>query len=361
MPLVWWLMAGASLRTRWLVSAAWVSLWAMVYALMTLIPLGAHGYRWWVPIIGPSLLIGLATGALAVWTGRSVLESYAVELDGLTVEQRRQLSRVWRRGAVPSDPAVLIAAVRLHDLGEHYRLARRRRRTTGALMGGIGAVLLLITALGEHHRFNPFALGYLVIGVTLLATPTAAALRAKRREPRLAELRAAAQSDPDVAAAVARPARPAGPPTRTHLLWWAVAATTIALAAFGGIEVAKTLTPHRAGCRAVDAVVDEVYSQRDQLFAADAVGPSGPPLSQYRQLADSLRHHAGDADGDPATAPSLDRIADLAAHVLTVVEQARDTAPSGAAIPLADSQIAYFDTLDQLAAEERRAQEQCRR
>lgn len=56
-----------------------------------------------------------------------------MELDGLSVEQRRQLSRVLRRGAVPSDPAVLTAAVRLHDLGEHYRLARRRRRTTGAL------------------------------------------------------------------------------------------------------------------------------------------------------------------------------------------------------------------------------------
>lgn len=34
---------------------------------------------------------------------------------------------------MPSDPAVLTAAVSLHDLGEHYRLARRRRRTTGAL------------------------------------------------------------------------------------------------------------------------------------------------------------------------------------------------------------------------------------
>ena len=85
---MWWLMAGASLRTRWLVSAAWVSLWAMAYALMTLIPLGAHGYRWWVPIISVSLLIGLATGALAVWTGRSVLESYAVELDAMAADAR---------------------------------------------------------------------------------------------------------------------------------------------------------------------------------------------------------------------------------------------------------------------------------
>ena len=115
MPLVSWLMAGASLRTRWLVSAVWVSLWAMVYALMTLIPLGAHGYRWWVPIIGASLLIGLAHGSVG-GLDRAVRPG----------ELRGGVGRPVRRAASAAVPSVAAWRGAVGPRGAHRRGASAR-------------------------------------------------------------------------------------------------------------------------------------------------------------------------------------------------------------------------------------------
>lgn len=88
------------------------------------------------------------------------------------------------------------------------------------------------------------------------------------------------------------------------------------------------------------------------------MGPGGPPLSQYQQWAESMRRHATEAGGDPATAPHLDRIADLAAQAVTAVEKARQP---GSGTLSADNQSTYLGALSELVAEEDPAQEQCRR
>lgn len=350
-------MAVASPRTRALVTAGWAFVWSLGYAATTLVPLGVHGYRWWVPIVGSALLIGLALGLLTVWTDRSVPGSYAPVLEGLTTDQRQQVSRVWQRGPVPSDPAVLTAVLRLHAVFVRQRQGNRRRRITGAVLVGLGTVILATSAFSEAHQVSFSAVMFLLIGVFIVAAPTATAIQAKRRHPRLAQLNAAAQSDPAVAAAVARPAAPV-PATRGQRVRWAAAAITLAAIGVGALESAQAMSPHRAGCRAVDAVVKEIYQDRGYLLADDAVGPGGASVSRFQQWSESMRRHATEADGDPTTTPHLDRIADLAAQAVTVVEQAREP---GSVTPLADSQNTYLGILNQLVAEEGPAQDQCRR
>jgi hypothetical protein len=71
-----------------------------------------------------------------------------------------------------------------------------------------------------------------------------------------------------------------------------------------------------------------------------------------------MRRYATEADDDPAVASHLDRIAELAALAVSVVEQARQP---GSVTPLADSQSTYLATVSQLVAEEGPAQKLCRR
>lgn len=355
----WWL-AVAPPRTRWLFSAGWAFVWSLGYAAATLTPLGAHGYRWWVPIIGFTLLMALAIAVLTMLLDRSTASGYRAVLDGLTSEQRRQVGRVWGRGPVPTDPAVLTAALRLHDLLERQRQGNRRRRITGVVLVGIATVMLVATAISQHHTVSGSAVLFLLLGVMMVAAPTATALRARRQQPRLAQLRAAAQSEPTVAATVSRPTPPVPSVTGRHRLQWAAAVVTIAVIYVGALVIAMELTPHRAGCRAVNAAVKEIYQDRNTLLTANAVAPNGPPLSQFQQWADSLRRHAAEAASDPATAPRLDRIADLAAQAVTLVDQARRDAQTNS-LSATDRQSTYLDIVSQLVAEEGAAQGECRR
>jgi len=121
-------------------------------------------FRWWVPIVGFSLGMALVTGAVVAWSERGVAASYAAVLEGLTTNQRRQIAQVWRPGAVPSDPAVLTAALRLHDLAERYRLGKRRRRTVGAVLVCIATVMLVATVVSARHTFSASTLMFLLVG-----------------------------------------------------------------------------------------------------------------------------------------------------------------------------------------------------
>lgn len=358
---MWWVMIGASSRTRWLLHAVWGFGWTAGYAALTLIPLGVQGYRWWAPIIGFALLAGLAVGALAAWMDRRVVASYAAVLDGLTADQRGQVTRIWRRGPVPTDPMVLTAALRLHDLSESYRRGNQSRRKTGVVLIVIATVLLVVSTFGTDRHVPGTALGFLAIGAFLVAAPTATALRARRLQPRLAQLRAAAQSDPVVAAAVAQPVASAAPLTRGQRLRWVVAVLALVGVCVGALEIAIAVSPHRVGCRAVNAVVTEVYRGRDDLLAADAVGPAGPSLARYQEWSDSLRRMAADGDSDPDAGLYLHRIAVFAAQIVGVVERARQPDQAGSATALAESQHTYFVLIKALVDEEGYAQEHCRR
>jgi hypothetical protein len=63
------------------------------------------------------------------------------------------------------------------------------------------------------------------------------------------------------------------------------------------------------------------------VFAANALGPDGPPLSKYQDWSDSLRRRATEADSDPETALYLHRIAVVAANIVGVVERSRQLDP----------------------------------
>lgn len=356
-----WRLAVSSPRTRCWFSAGWGFLWCFGYASVTLIPLGARGYRWWLPIVGFSLLVGLSTGALTAWMERGVAASYAAVLDGLSADQRRQVAKVWRSGPVPTDSAVVIAVLRLHGLLDRYRQASRSRRVAGTVLVGIATVMLVAAAIADRHAVSPSAVMFLLLGVLMVAAPTATALRSRRQRPRLAELRAAAQAGPVVAAAVAQPVAAAAPLTRAERVRWTVAAVFLAAVCVVALQVAMTHSPRRTACRAVNAVVSEIYRDRDSLFAAGALGPDGPPLSEYQDWSESLRRRASEADSDPATALYLHRIAVLGAQIVGVVERARQLGQADSATTLADNQRAYVAFIDALVAEEGHALDQCRR
>lgn len=355
-----WRLAVASPRTRCLFNAVWAFIWSFGYASASLIPLGVGGYRWWAPIIGFSLLVGLSIGALTAWMEQGVAASFAAVLDGLSTHQRRQVATVWRRGPAPTDPAVLIAVLRLHDLLHRYRQANRKRRVVGVVLVVIATAMLVAAAIVDRHAVSPSAVTFLLLGVLMVAAPTAASLRSRRQEPRLAALRATAQADPGVAAAVAQPAQAATPLTRAQRVGGTVAAVVLAVVYVVALQVAMAYSPRRTACRAVDAVVSEIYRDRDSLFAADALVPDGPPLSTYREWSDSLRRRATGADSDAGTALHLYRISVLGANIVGVVERARRPDQADDLAAFAENQRAYRALIQALVDEEGYALAKCR-
>ncbi|TQK31852.1 hypothetical protein FBY28_4897 [Arthrobacter sp. SLBN-53] len=355
--MIWWLVA-ASPRVRILFNAGWALLWSLGYGAATLVPLGVHGVGWWLSIVGVSVLVAVAVAVLTAWSSSRFGASTEAVLGSLNADQRRQVARVWRRGPVPADPVVLTAALRLHDIVESSRQATRRSRIVAGSLIGAGVVMILVGAALSKFRTLPGSGPVLVALAVVAVVLGASALGARRRRPRLAHLRAVAQSDPEVAAAVAQ-ADPA-PVTRAQRLRWAIAVFALVGVWTSMLKIGVWMSPHRAGCRAVTAVVGEVYHNRYVLLRADAVKAGGPALSQFQELSDSLRRKA-DGDYDADTALHLDRIAVLAVQAVGVVERARQ--PENATSPdaLADNRHAYLVLLDALMDEEEAAQEQCRR
>lgn len=355
--MIWWLVA-ASPRVRILFNAGWALLWSVGYGAATLVPLGAHGVGWWLAIVGVSVLLAVAVAAVTAWSSRRFGASTEAVLSRLTADQRQQVARVWRRGPVPADPVVLTAALCLYDIVESSRQATRRSRIVAGFLIGAGVVMILVGAALSKFRTLPASGPVLVALAVVIAVLGASALGARRRRPRLAQLRAAAQSDPEVAVAVAQ-ADPATV-TRAHRLRWAIAIFAVVGVWTSAIQIGVWMSPHRAGCRAVTAVVGEVYHNRYVLLRADAVKPGGPALSQFHEISDFLRRKA-DGDYDADIAIHLERIAVLAAQAVGVVERARQ--PENATSPdaLADNRHAYLVLLNALVDEEEAAQERCRR
>ncbi|MEH3131593.1 MAG: hypothetical protein PGN27_16720 [Mycolicibacterium neoaurum] len=256
---------------------------------------------------------------------------------------------------MPADPVVLTAALRLYDIVESSRPASRRPRIVAWSLVGAGVALVLVGA--ALTKFRALSGPVLVALVVIVVMVGASAVGARRRRPRLAQLRAAAQSDPEVAAAVGQ-ADPSAV-TKAQRLRWAIVVFVTGGVWSGVLQIGVWMSPHRAGCRAVDAVVGEVYDNRDVLLGADALKPDGPALSRFQDVSDSLRHSA-DSDYDADIALRLDRIAVLAAQAVGVVERARQPDQANSPDALADNQHAYNVLLNALVDEELDAQQQCR-
>lgn len=354
-----WRLAVASPRTRCGFSAGWGFLWCLGYASVTLIPLGARGYRWWLPIVGFSLLVGLSTGALTAWMERGVAASYAAAPDGLSADQRRQVAKVWRRGPVPTDPAVLIAVLRLHGLLDRYRQASRSRRVAGAVLVGIATVMRVAASVADRHAVSQSAVMFLLLGVLMVAAPTATALRSRRQQPRLAELRAAAQADPVVAAAVAQPGGGGTPDPGA-----ASAVDRCSCRPGGGVrrgapsrhdaQPPPYRVPSGQRCRVGDL-------PRPRFAVRRRCARTGrPAVVEVSGLVGLVAAQGSEADSDPETALYLHRIAVLGAQIVGGVERVRRPGQADPATTLAGNQRADVALIDALVAEEGYALDQCR-
>lgn len=355
---MWVWAVRCSKRARWIVLSAWCGLWLPGYSALQLIRYGygSHQWAWWLLWAAASAGLCLLIGWFSVVNGRQVLATQREAIAGLDQQQRRQLARVWRRGPVPEDPAVLAAALRFHDLSEQYRRRSLRRRKVAAAIALLYVPILIWAYLAHQVTVaGVLMVAYWAIFGFFSLWPD---LRAKLRRPRLTELHAAAQQDPSVSVAVAD--RITAAPRPKMRRWMVAVIVVVAVAYAGTVVVAIEFSPKKRGCRAADSVIDRLYTERD-WFWTNNIGGGGRPLEDYQQLAKRLRRYASDVGDYTAVAPHMNRIADLVDQEVVLVGQARQPAAApGQDDPLADAQTAYVHLLKTIADEETQLQQACR-
>ncbi|MBU9766577.1 hypothetical protein FR943_22390 [Mycobacterium sp. TNTM28] len=306
----WWV--------RWLITSAFAILGLLFFCWAVLEP----GHHWWTLwptwMVGAALSIfGLLIAAPMTLLAQPVVNSFSATLAGLTSAQRTAVARALRREPVPTDPAVLAAAVRAGDLSDAYRrlVSPTRRRLTWLLIALFGVVLPALEFTLDQPRI---AVMYLGVGVLLAATAVRSEWARRRSGPRLVRLRAAAAAEPQVAQVVAQAVPPGQPTARQRWLGIGLIFVVTTAAATACVFVAAVTNQD---CRIVRDVGLHVSAHRD-LLNPRLIGTDGPDLSEYRAWSDELRRHA-DRARVPGVNRSLQQIADLSTEVVVSVEQAR--------------------------------------
>ncbi|MGV0780469.1 hypothetical protein [Mycolicibacterium sp. XJ775] len=245
------------------------------------------------------------------------MNTYAIVLDGLTKRQLSAVARALRSEPIPTDPAVLTAAVRAGDLAQAYRdrVTPAQRRLSWVLIGIFGVGLPVLEFVADRPRLGWTYLGLAVVLVVGQVWP---AWVRRRREPHLARLRAAADADPEVAAAVVQAVAPAVPTAREH--WLRVGLVLLLVVAAGSATFFLTEVAGR-DCRTARTVVGYIHDHQD-LLDPGRISPGGPALYKYRAWSDQLHRYA-DQISDPAIRRHLQEISDLSAEAVATVEQAR--------------------------------------
>ncbi|MCV7283729.1 hypothetical protein H7J87_00065 [Mycolicibacterium wolinskyi] len=302
---------------RWLIISLAMTLWLALYN-WTLQP----RENWWTTWPAWLTATALVTAAMLLAAPFTVLtqpvaNSYAAVLRGLTAAQRAQVGHSLRHGPIPTDPAVLGAAVRAMDLSKAYRerVSPTRRRLVWVIVALFAVVLPVVEFVGHRPRMG---LLYLTAGVVLVASEVVPTVLRRRRGPHLAELRAAAGADPQVAALVADAVPPASPTVRQRLIQAGVVATVVVAAGLGSAFTGRS--PGQ-DCRTAAAVVKDISEHRS-LLDTTRIGPGGPELAEYRQWAQRLQRRA-DEVRDPAIQQHLRDIAGLSGVAVAIVEQIR--------------------------------------
>ena len=306
----WW--------ARGLVNSAWLTVWSLLFGWAVLRPEYHWSTPWpiWVDAIGLAIF-GLVAGIPITLLGRPVVRTYATVLEGLTAAQRTATARALRRGPVPTDPAVLTAAVRASDLARAHRnrVTPTGRRLTWVLIGLFAVPLPAVEFMTDQPRL---AVMFLVLAVMMVVAQVWPAWVRRRRAPHLAQLRATADADPEIAAAVAHAVPPAVPTTREHLLRIGVILVLLAAA-----MLATLFFTQESGrdCRTARAAVGYIADHQD-LLDPGQIGPGGPALYKYHAWSAQLGRYA-DEVADPGISSHLHQISDLSAEAVSIVEQAR--------------------------------------
>lgn len=342
----WW--------ARWLVISAWVTVWSLVFCWAVL----QQQYHWWTPwpawVTATGVAVfGLLAGIPITLLTRPVVNTYATVLNGLTAEQRTAVARAVRGEPIPTDPAVLTAAVRAMDLAQAYRdrVTPAQRRLSWVLIGLFGVVLTVLEFIGDRPLL---ALVYLGLAVMLVVFQVWPAWIRRRRGPHLARLRAAAEDDPEVAAAVAQAVAPAIPTARQR---WLRVGLVLLLAVAGGAGTAWLSSVSSRECRTARTVVVYISDHRD-LLDPGRIAPGGPDLSEYRAWSAQLGRYADRVD-DPAIGGHLQQISDLSAEAVEIVEQARTPGMSNGEIGI--RKMSYLNIAQRLVDADTQLLDECKR
>lgn len=342
----WW--------ARWLVISVWMTVWFLLFCWAVVHP----QYHWWTPWPVWVAAIGLATfGLLAAipvtLITQPVVNTYATVLKGLTASQRSAVARALRSEPIPTDPAVLTAAVRAIDLTYAYRdrVTPARRRLSWALIGLFAIALPVLEFAADRPRL---ALLYLALAVMLVVGQVWPKWDRRHREPHLAQLLTAAGADPEVAAAVAQSVAPAVSTSRQR---WLRAGLVLLLAVAAGLAIGMSSRVSGRDCRTAIGTARYISDHRE-LLDPSRIGLGGPDLSEYRAWSAQLSRYADRVDA-PAVGRHLHQISDLSAEAVDIVEQARTPGMSNGDIGI--RRMSYLNIAQRLVDADKQLLDECKR
>jgi hypothetical protein len=299
----WWVL--------WLVNATTFTVTVFAICVLGFPGFVASGWTWPVlAVLGFSVVMT----ALMTLARRPMQQSYARTVDGLTLPQRSEAIKALRRGEVPSDPAVLAAAIRIGDLTTTYQ--RRVPRWQKRLAWCVPALWVLAGVLAFVGSNARGGLTWGVLALWIAARLAWASHKARRLPGHLALLHSAADSSPQALSALADARDSAAPPPSLRIRLAAAAVVAVGIAGVVYVQV----RPH-GECRTADAVVGFIHAHPDMLDST-LITPGGPGLDKYQDWSDRLVAYSHQVSA-PDLAPHLKRIAELSASALAVVTDAR--------------------------------------
>lgn len=333
----WWVL--------WLVNAATFTVTLSVICGLGFPGFAASGWTW--PLLSV-LVFSVIVTALLTRARLPIQQGYARTVTGLNLAQRSQAVKALRRGEIPSDPAVVAAAVRIGNLSMAYqrRVPARQRR----LAWGV-PVLWVVAAVLEFVG-NDVRAGLTWSGLALLvaARMAWAMHNASRLPARLELLRSAADASPPALSTLAEAHDfPAAPP---GLRFRIAAAVVVVIAVSAGVFAVYQQNQPSRDCRTANAVVGFIHEHPDMLDAA-LIAPGGPGLDKYRDWSDRLVAYSQQVSA-PDLAPHLQRIAKISTDAVALVTEVRRDpfAPRSTEDMLA-RQAVYHTSMGQLIEEDK--------
>ncbi|WP_431236174.1 hypothetical protein ACQ856_29170 (plasmid) [Mycolicibacterium psychrotolerans] len=312
--LPWW--------ARWLVTS--VVLLAF-YGGITAAQVAEHPGRppaWVAPTVIGACLISAALGAT---NQRARMAPYAAIVADLTTDQQRELAAAIKSGPLPTDPAVLAAALRIKNLAR----AERQRRPLWLAWVFIAAVILYAEWLISMPSTTVVGAAMNVVAAVYAVLLLWGQVRRRRAHRRWVAVAAAVDAD---ASATAMIAAAQDVPAKRDRRQWAclIGAAAVIGGSYGATNVAVR-SAQIAECRLAAGVVNFIADRKD-LLDPTHLGSDEPPLSDYDQWASRIDSYTAVAQGH-SLSPDVTRIRDRAAAVVRDVEDARQspqTPPSAA-------------------------------
>jgi hypothetical protein len=311
----------------------------------------ASGWPWKVLAIAGLALAGAASQEVAAWPAARV---FGEALTGLSRAQRGQVLEALRDGAVPSDPAVLAAAIRVGAIGQAYqqRYSRSQKRSR-ILLPTIYVAMAALQFFGYSgtHRVHQ-ALMWLGLAVYFGVYLAWIAHRGRQLERAVPKLRTAAIDIPAAAAAAAQTPGPVKIPSRR--IWASLLTVVIVGAGFGAAVWAWGAPfpdPAKPDCRTTREML-YFTSKHEDMFDAHLIGTGTPALAEYQAWSDGLQTYAQKVSY-PAVSGHLKKVAELSEHAVAVVHDLRRNPaeiPSPAVIEAHQSD--YRNTITELVNEQ---------